>query len=112
MMSTPMLRATSAWLEWARRMGMTMTRDVMALLLPSRFPSCGAMTPSGGPLRAPDEYSTEPTQRLVILFYYLPFLRSTHRAAWIHLGYPLAVAFYSSVSGKRRDNSATTSDCR
>jgi hypothetical protein len=29
MMSMPMLRATSAWLEWARRVGMTTSRDVI-----------------------------------------------------------------------------------
>jgi hypothetical protein len=28
-MSMPMLRATSAWLECARRVGMTTSRDVM-----------------------------------------------------------------------------------
>src|SRR5215475_10753279 len=32
MISTPMLRATSAWLEWARRAGMTTMGDVMPLL--------------------------------------------------------------------------------
>ena len=29
--SVPMLRATSAWLEWARRVGMTTSRDVIWL---------------------------------------------------------------------------------
>src|SRR5690349_8111176 len=33
MMSTPIERATSAWLEWARRVGMTTMREVMTLLL-------------------------------------------------------------------------------
>ena len=48
------------------------------------------MTPSGGPLRAPDDYSIEAAPRLVILFYYFPFfaldapqrLHSSRRRAW------------------------------
>src|SRR5437588_11379358 len=43
-------------------------------------PNCGAMTPSGDPLPAPDHYSIEATPRLVILFYYFSIFRAQHVA--------------------------------
>src|SRR5262245_10697709 len=88
MMSMPMLRATSAWLEWARRDGMMTRRAVMPWLLTGRPPvgarwrswpavlddirSDGILTPFFAHLL--DErghYSTEEMFLLVILFYYL-----------------------------------------